>query len=128
MVQAIGCYISSFFGNQLLALGGNTGNVFYDVSEHFQGGIPATGLTLPQFYIGRLLNPMIGPLELKIFNELRPGIILWAHIDISMACKQYTLRGSLTNSMILTLFFHLLYISDAVYNEVWGKARSYSTY
>jgi len=64
---------------------------------------------------------MVGPLELKIFNELRPGMILWAHIDISMACTQYTLRGGLTNSMILTLFFHLLYISDAVYNEVCRK-------
>lgn len=67
---------------------------------------------------------MVGPLELKIFNELRPGIILWAHIDISMACKQSTLRGDLTNSMILTLFFHFLYISDAVYNEVRGKTQS----
>ena len=51
-------------------------------------------------------------------------MILWAHIDISMACKQYTLRGGLTNSMALTLLFHLLYISDAVYNEVCGNALS----
>ena len=33
VVQATGCYISSFFGDQLLALGGNTGNPIYDVSE-----------------------------------------------------------------------------------------------
>ena len=33
VVQATWCYISSFFGHQLLALGGNTGNPIYDVSE-----------------------------------------------------------------------------------------------
>lgn len=33
MAQATGCYIYSFFGDQLLALGGNTGNPIYDVSE-----------------------------------------------------------------------------------------------
>ena len=29
--QSLYCYISSFFGNKLLALGGNTGNPIYDV-------------------------------------------------------------------------------------------------
>ena len=47
IVQAIWCYVSSFFGNQLLALGGNTGNTIYDVSEQPQGILPAAGLTLP---------------------------------------------------------------------------------
>ena len=37
LVQAIGCYISSFFGDQLLALGGNTGNMIYDVSRQPSG-------------------------------------------------------------------------------------------
>lgn len=47
LVQAIGCYISSFFSDQLFALGGNTGNVIYDVSKPFQDDLQATGLTLP---------------------------------------------------------------------------------
>lgn len=35
VVQSIYCYASSFFGNKLLALGGNSGNFIYDVSrEH----------------------------------------------------------------------------------------------
>ena len=29
--QGLYCYISSFFGDKLLALGGNTGNPIYDV-------------------------------------------------------------------------------------------------
>ena len=67
IVQATGRYISSFFGDELIALGGDT---------------------------GRLSNSMIGPLGLKIFNEFRLGIILWTYIGINMACKQYTLRGT----------------------------------
>lgn len=31
VLQALCCYISSFWGNKLLALGGNTGNPIYDV-------------------------------------------------------------------------------------------------
>ena len=30
-VQAVWWYVSSFWGDKLLALGGNSGNVFYDV-------------------------------------------------------------------------------------------------
>ncbi|KAF9654072.1 ERG4/ERG24 ergosterol biosynthesis protein [Thelephora ganbajun] len=100
VVQSIYCYTSSFFGDKLLALGGNSGNFIYD------------------FYIGRELNPTIGSFDLKSFNELRPGLILWALVDISMACEQYVRRGgTLTDSMILVLGFHLWYVADAVYNE-----------
>ncbi|KAF9793038.1 ERG4/ERG24 ergosterol biosynthesis protein [Thelephora terrestris] len=100
IVQSIYCYASSFYGGKLLALGGNSGNFIYD------------------FYIGRELNPMIGSFDLKSFNELRPGLILWALVDISMACEQWVRRGgTLTDSMILVLGFHLWYVADAVYNE-----------
>ena len=33
LVQSVYCYTSSFFGNKLLALGGNSGNFIYDVSH-----------------------------------------------------------------------------------------------
>lgn len=32
VVQSVYCYASSFFGDKLLALGGNSGNFIYDVS------------------------------------------------------------------------------------------------
>jgi hypothetical protein len=72
-----------------------------------------------KFYIGRELNPTIGSLDIKSFNELRPGLILWLLIDISMACAQAVrLEGRITDSMVLVLFFQGLYITDALYNEV----------
>jgi len=33
IVQSVCCYASSFFGDKLLALGGNSGNFIYDVSR-----------------------------------------------------------------------------------------------
>ena len=31
LFQATACYISSFYGDKLLAVGGNSGNIIYDV-------------------------------------------------------------------------------------------------
>ncbi|PWZ03723.1 putative ERG24-C-14 sterol reductase [Testicularia cyperi] len=98
--QAVYCYVSSFGQGKLLALGGNSGNVLYD------------------WFIGRELNPRIGSLDIKSFNELRPGLILWAILDISCACQQYVqLRGRITDSMALVCAFHLWYVADALFME-----------
>jgi hypothetical protein len=100
--QAIWCYLGSFREGRLLALGGNSGNPIYD------------------FYIGRELNPSIGSFDIKSFNELRPGLILWVLVNISMACEQAVRRGGLggvTDSMWLVLAFQTWYVADALYNE-----------
>ncbi|KAG9310959.1 ergosterol biosynthesis ERG4/ERG24 [Chiua virens] len=102
IVQAIAVYVASFRAGALLALGGNSGNPIYD------------------FYIGRELNPSIGSFDIKSFNELRPGLILWVLIDISMVCKQAVMRGGWENvtwSMWLVLAFQSFYVVDALYNE-----------
>ena len=74
-----------------------------------------------QWFIGRELNPCIGSFEIKAFNELRPGLILWVLINISMVCEQATRRGGLANvtdSMWLVLAFQTWYVADGLYNEV----------
>ncbi|KAJ2788898.1 erg24, C-14 sterol reductase, partial [Coemansia helicoidea] len=69
--QAALVYLYSFRrGPVLLALAGNSGNPVYD------------------FFIGRELNPRIGALDLKFFNELRPGIMGWVLLNASFALKQ----------------------------------------
>ncbi|KAF6757146.1 C-14 sterol reductase [Ephemerocybe angulata] len=101
-VQATACYIASFRPDALLALGGNSGNVVYD------------------WFIGRELNPGIGCFDISTFNELRPSMILWELIDISMVCEQAVRRGGFVNvtaSMWLVLAFHTLYVFDCMYNE-----------
>ncbi|KAL1724466.1 ergosterol biosynthesis ERG4/ERG24 [Schizophyllum commune] len=101
-VLALYVYAMSFKKGKLLAEGGNSGNPIYD------------------FFIGRELNPSIGSFDIKSFNELRPGLILWMLIDISMVCEQAVRRGGfdkVTDSMWLVLAFHCWYVMDSLYNE-----------
>jgi hypothetical protein len=74
-----------------------------------------------QFMIGRELNPRIRDFDIKFFVELRPNLIGWLLMDVCMAAKQYTNIGRLTNSMVLVLIAQVLYIVDALYNEVSAK-------
>ncbi|KAI9217973.1 C-14 sterol reductase Erg24 [Blastocladiella britannica] len=92
-------YVSSYVGDKLLALGGNSGNPFYD------------------FFIGRELNPRIGSFDLKYFFELRPGLIGWLLIDAAQAAQQYQTTGAVSDAMVLVLFFHVMYVTDSLVNE-----------
>jgi len=56
-VLSVYLYVSSFKKGVLLAEGGNTGWLPYD------------------FWMGRELNPRIASFDLKVFCELRPGLI-----------------------------------------------------
>ncbi|KAF9476106.1 ERG4/ERG24 ergosterol biosynthesis protein [Pholiota conissans] len=101
-LQACYVYAASFRPGKLLALGGNTGNLIYD------------------WFIGRELNPSIGSFDIMSFNELRPGLILWVLINISMVCEQAVRRGGfsqVTDSMWLVLAFQTWYVADGLYNE-----------
>jgi len=83
-----------------LAAHGHTGNGLYD------------------FFIGRTLNPRIGTLDLKYFCELRPGLIAWLLINLSMAAKQYEKHGEITASIVLVILFQSYYVYDALTSEV----------
>eukprot|EP00951_Prasinocladus_malaysianus_P017302 scaffold136186_cov42-Prasinocladus_malaysianus.AAC.1 len=76
-------YLSSFGKGKMLAKGGNTKVGFYN------------------FFIGRELNPRIGPIDLKEFFELYPGLIGWVVLDLGMAASQLERIGYVTNSMVL---------------------------
>ncbi|KAG8955904.1 erg24, C-14 sterol reductase [Tulasnella sp. 424] len=100
-VQSILLYIWSFYGHpKVLALAANSGYHIHD------------------FWLGRELNPTIGNFDLKVFFELRPGLIGWVLINISCACEQAVRNGGkITDSMMLVLGFQGLYVLDAIYNE-----------
>lgn len=116
LVQAFGCYFMSFKPGTVLALGGNSENHLYDVSHHTS--VRFRILTCTQWFIGRELNPNIGSFDIKVFNELRPGLMLWVLVNISMACEQAARRGgSITDSMSLVLLFQGWYVADSLWNE-----------
>lgn len=93
-------YASALAPGRLLAKGGATGNHVYD------------------FFIGRELNPRIGSFDLKVFCELRPGLIGWVVINIAMALRELENFGSISASMLLVNVFQFLYVADALYSEV----------
>ena len=92
-------YARSFREGALLATGGNSGNSVYD------------------WFMGRELNPRVGSFDLKVFCELRPGLIGWVLINYCMAAKQYENFGTVTTSMILVCAFQSWYVLDALWFE-----------
>ncbi|CCH59648.1 hypothetical protein TBLA_0B08330 [Henningerozyma blattae CBS 6284] len=105
-VVATFCYIFSFvppiLGSKdykLLAVGGNSGNVISD------------------WFLGRELNPRIGPLDVKMFCELRPGMLLWLLIDLSCLHHVYLESGKIHDALLLITLLQSWYVIDGVINE-----------
>ena len=98
---ALYLYLYSFRSNTvLLAEGGNSGYPIYD------------------FWMGRELNPRWTQfVDWKYFCELRPGLIGWTILNLSLAAKQYHALGYLTSSMLLVIVFQGYYVVDALWNE-----------
>lgn len=93
-----------------LAPGGHSGNVLYD------------------FFIGRELNPRVKLpipfisdtsriLDLKVFCEMRPGLLGWIILNLSNIAHQYRTYGYVTDSIILATLFQGFYVLDGLYNE-----------
>jgi protein-S-isoprenylcysteine O-methyltransferase Ste14 len=76
-----------------------------------------TGNPIYDFWLGTSLNPRVGPFDLKLFCEARPGLIGWVAIDLSLAAKQYQRLGTVTAPMILICVFHFWYIADYYFHE-----------
>lgn len=78
-----------------------------------------SGNSIYDFLMGIELNPRIGSLDLKLFFNGRPGIVAWTLINFSFACAQYSLYGTVTNSMILVNFLQALYVLYFFWKEAW---------
>lgn len=85
---------------KLLSLGGNTTYPIYD------------------WFIGRELNPRFlgGSLDLKLFCELRPGLLLWFLINLSCLHHNY-LQGKNLVALTLITALQSFYVFDGVLNE-----------
>jgi Delta14-sterol reductase len=93
-----------------LAQGGHSGNILYD------------------FFIGRELNPrlvipesipLVGAqvIDIKVFFEMRPGLIGWVILNLAFIAHQYKAHGFLSDSILFTTAFQALYVGDALYME-----------
>jgi delta14-sterol reductase len=91
-------------GYRELAAGGHSGNPIYD------------------WFIGRELNPrvtlpVLGTIDLKVFFELRPGMLGWVLLDLAFIAHQYKTYGYITDSIILVTLFQSIYVFDALWME-----------
>ena len=78
------------------------------------------------FFMGRELNPRVrlpgqrltDAFDLKVFCELRPGLIGWAVINLGMLFKHMQLNGGAVSAEMLSInLFQGLYVWDALYHE-----------
>ena len=76
------------------------------------------GNPIYDFFMGRELNPRIGPLDLKFFCELRPGLIGWVMLDLCFCTQAYKQYGEVPLALLLVTFFHAFYVADALWFEV----------
>lgn len=84
---------------RVLSINGNSGNVIYD------------------WFIGRELNPRIGPLDIKLYCELKPGMLLWLLINLLCCHYQYHTQGLVSDSLALVTAMQMFYTFDGVLNE-----------
>ncbi|KIV88102.1 hypothetical protein PV10_09029 [Exophiala mesophila] len=119
VLQAVYVYLASFSvphpgkpnpTHRELAAGGHTGNIVYD------------------FFIGRELNPRIQVptwipiaggqvLDIKLWNEMRPGLIGYIILNLTFIVRQYKTYGYVTDSIILVPMFQSFYVLDGLYME-----------
>lgn len=99
-VMSLALYVASYRSSTVMtALGGNSGNFFYD------------------FWIGRELNPRTGPLDWKLMCELRPGLIGWSVLNWAFVLKSLE-RGTFTPSIAFIALLESFYVLDGLWLEV----------
>lgn len=76
-----------------------------------------SGNLIYDFFMGTMLNPRIGRVDLKLFSEIRVPWILLFFLTLSAAAKQFELTGSISASMAFMILAHGLYTNACMKGE-----------
>jgi len=76
-----------------------------------------SGHLIYDFFMGVILNPRIGRIDLKLFSEIRIPWILLFFLTLSAAAKQYELYGAISAPMAFTILAHGLYTNACMKGE-----------
>ncbi|CEH16753.1 erg4 erg24 ergosterol biosynthesis protein [Ceraceosorus bombacis] len=76
-----------------------------------------SGNLLYDYFMGAALNPRIGPVDLKMWAEVRIPWVLLFLISVSGACKQYETYGYVTPNMAFMVLATGLYINACAKGE-----------
>jgi hypothetical protein len=68
--------------------------------------------------MGHELNPRVGPLDLKVFCELRPGLIGWMLLNFTFLLEAYQKTGGFPPALTMVVAFQFVYVADALWFEV----------
>jgi len=91
-----------------------------------------SGSFLYDFFMGAALNPRIGPLDLKMWAEVRVSWLTLFLLTASGAAHQYATYGTVTSPMIFMVVAHFLYTNACmkgeecipttwdIFHEKWG--------
>lgn len=90
------------------------------LAPSYVGDCKYSGSLIADYFIGVELNPRVGQVfDLKLFHNGRPSILAWTLIDISYAAAQYRDIGRVSNSMLIVMLLHFIYVVDFFANEDW---------
>lgn len=81
------------------------------------GPLRMSGSVPYDFFMGSTLNPRLGPVDLKMFAEIRASWLQLFLLTCSAAASQHARHGSVSNSMWLMVAAHLLYANACMKGE-----------
>ncbi|CAG8527451.1 18918_t:CDS:2 [Dentiscutata erythropus] len=76
-----------------------------------------SGYLMYDLFMGAVLNPRLGHVDLKMFAEIRIPWVLLFYISISAAIKEYELFGYVSASMAFMVLAHFLYVNACAKGE-----------
>jgi delta24(24(1))-sterol reductase len=117
-------YLWDHFGEALICamlIGDITSVAWYiygllKADEH-NGKASWTGIPIYDFFMGTILYPRIGEVDIKMIAEVRWSWLTLMMITLSCAVKQYETKGYLTGNMVFMLLAHWLYSNACVKGE-----------
>lgn len=132
-----GTHLADHFGEALVAamiIGDVTSLLWYFyglyTTDPRNGKFKSSGSAVYDFFMGTILYPRIGEVDIKMIAECRWSWFTLMLITTSFALKQYELTGSITKEMGAIVFAHWLYSNATVKGEhcipcTWGSFRSF---
>jgi delta24(24(1))-sterol reductase len=117
-------YLWDYFGECLIAsmiIGDVTSLVWYlyglFIADEYNGKQSWTGNVVYDFFMGSILYPRIGIVDIKMVAEVRWSWLTLMMITISCAAKQYEMKGFISGNMCFMLLAHWLYSNATVKGE-----------
>lgn len=117
-------YLSDHFGECLVAsmiIGDVTSVIWYVYgllfADEYNGMSAHTGIPIYDFFMGTVLYPRIGIVDIKMVAEVRWSWLTLMMITLSCAAKQYETTGSVSPQMAFMVVAHWLYSNATVKGE-----------